>query len=73
MIKAALGEILDKEVSPEYRYRRHRSVLQTRPDLISGVELIMNGYKLAWNVADYLASLEKAVGEAFKSLSPVRF
>ena len=23
----------------------------------------MNGYKLAWNVADYLASLEKAVGE----------
>jgi len=61
MIKAALGDILDKEVSPGIQEVQIR--FATRPDLISGVELIMNGYKLAWNVADYLASLEKAVGE----------
>jgi F-type H+-transporting ATPase subunit b len=62
MIRAALGEILDKEVSHEIRIR-----FATRPDLISGVELIMNGYKLAWNVADYLASLENAIGEVLKT------
>jgi F-type H+-transporting ATPase subunit b len=61
MIKAALGDILDKEVSLGVQGVQIR--FATRPDLISGVELIMNGYKLAWNVADYLASLEKAVGE----------
>lgn len=61
MIKAALGEILDKEVSPRVPEVKLR--FASRPDLISGVELIMNGYKLAWNVADYLASLEKAVEE----------
>lgn len=62
MIRVALGEILDKEVSHEIRIR-----FATRPDLISGVELIMNGYKLAWNVADYLASLENAIGEVLKT------
>ncbi|HTJ55675.1 MAG TPA: F0F1 ATP synthase subunit B, partial [Nitrosospira sp.] len=49
MIKAALGDILDKEVSPGIQEVQIR--FATRPDLISGVELIMNGYKLAWNVA----------------------
>jgi F-type H+-transporting ATPase subunit b len=64
MIKAALGDILDKEVSLGVQGVQGVQIrFATRPDLISGVELIMNGYKLAWNVADYLASLEKAVGE----------
>ena len=64
MIKAALGDILDKEVSPGAQGVQGVQIrFETKPDLISGVELIMNGYKLAWNVADYLASLEKAVGE----------
>jgi F-type H+-transporting ATPase subunit b len=31
------------------------------PDLIIGMELIANGHKLAWNTADYLASLEQSV------------
>jgi F-type H+-transporting ATPase subunit b len=33
------------------------------PDLISGIELTANGQKVAWSIADYLASLEKSVGE----------
>jgi len=36
---------------------------QTAPDLVSGVELTTNGHKVAWSIADYLASLEKSVGE----------
>jgi F-type H+-transporting ATPase subunit b len=36
---------------------------ETAPDLVSGIELTTNGYKVAWSIADYLASLEKGVGE----------
>lgn len=33
---------------------------ETRPDLISGIELSVNGRKIAWSIADYLASLSHA-------------
>ncbi len=37
------------------------------PDLVSGLELIMQGQKIAWNIADYLASLDKSIGELLKA------
>lgn len=37
------------------------------PDLVSGIELTVNGQKVAWSIADYLASLEKGVGELLKA------
>lgn len=42
---------------------------ETAPDLISGIELVANGHKLAWSIADYLASLEKSVGELLQETS----
>jgi F-type H+-transporting ATPase subunit b len=39
---------------------------ETAPDLICGIELTTNGQKVAWSIADYLASLEKGVGELLK-------
>lgn len=36
------------------------------PDLISGIELVMQGYKLAWNIVDYLGTLDKSVNELLK-------
>ena len=39
----------------------------TTPDLISGIELTTNGQKVAWSIADYLASLEKGVAELLKA------
>lgn len=36
---------------------------ETAPDLIGGIELVANGQKVAWSISDYLASLEKGVGE----------
>jgi F-type H+-transporting ATPase subunit b len=36
---------------------------ETAPDLVSGIELSANGQKVAWSIADYLASMEKGVGE----------
>ena len=34
---------------------------ETRPDLISGIELAANGQKIAWSIADYLTSLNSSV------------
>ena len=43
------------------------------PDLVSGIELIIQGQKIAWSIADYLASLEKGVNELLKAqLKPER-
>jgi F-type H+-transporting ATPase subunit b len=42
---------------------------ETAPDLIGGIELIANGQKLAWSIADYLASLEERVGDVLKQQS----
>lgn len=40
---------------------------ETAPELVSGVEVTMNGQKLAWSIADYLLSLEAAVDELLRS------
>jgi F-type H+-transporting ATPase subunit b len=36
---------------------------ETVPELVSGIELIANGQKVAWSIAEYLAALEKSAGE----------
>ncbi|MDR3391698.1 MAG: F0F1 ATP synthase subunit B [Sulfuriferula sp.] len=40
------------------------------PDIVSGIELVTSGQKLAWSIADYLGTLEKGVGELL-SAQPV--
>jgi F-type H+-transporting ATPase subunit b len=39
---------------------------ETVPDLVSGIELNMQGQKIAWSIGDYLASLEKDAIELFR-------
>ena len=41
----------------------------TAPDLISGIELTVNGQKVAWSIEAYLTSLEKGVDELLKEQS----
>jgi len=36
---------------------------QTTPALISGIELTIDGYKVAWSIGDYISSLEKHITE----------
>ncbi|MEO6490487.1 MAG: F0F1 ATP synthase subunit delta, partial [Ferruginibacter sp.] len=36
------------------------------PDLISGIELTTNGYKLAWSFAEYLNALQHNIASATK-------
>lgn len=59
--RAAIQNALNETFSAEIHVR-----FETAPDLISGIEFSTNGQKLAWSIADYLASLEKGVGELLK-------
>jgi F-type H+-transporting ATPase subunit b len=56
-IQSALGEIFQTEIRLQYK---------TVPELIGGIEFVANGHKISWNIADYIASLEKGVGELIK-------
>ena len=59
--RAAIQNALNETFSAEIRVR-----FETSPDLVSGIELTTNGQKVAWSIADYLASLEKGLGELLK-------
>lgn len=56
--RAAIQNALNETFSADVHLR-----FETSPDLVSGIELSSNGEKLAWSISDYLASMEKAVGE----------
>src|SRR5450631_956457 len=59
--RAAIQNALNETFSAEIHLR-----YETAPDLVSGIELTTNGQKVAWSIADYLASLERDVGELLK-------
>ena len=59
--RAAIQNALNETFSAEIHVR-----FETAPDLVSGIELTTNGQKVAWSIGDYLASLEKGVGELLK-------
>jgi len=56
-INAALKEICTTDI---------QLLFETAPEVISGIELTANGQKVAWSIADYLASLEKDVGDLLR-------
>ena len=59
--RAVIQNALNETFSADVRVR-----FETAPDLVSGIELATNGQKVGWSIADYLASLEKGVGELLK-------
>jgi F-type H+-transporting ATPase subunit b len=59
--RAAIQNALNETFSAELPVR-----FETAPDLVSGIELSTNGQKVAWSIAEYLASLEKGVDELLK-------
>ncbi|HEU0234569.1 MAG TPA: F0F1 ATP synthase subunit B [Gallionella sp.] len=58
LIEGAVKETLAAETQVRF---------EVVPDLVSGIELTMQGQKIAWSIADYLASLEKGVNELLKA------
>ena len=43
-------------ISPEIKF-------ETTPHLVSGIELITNGYKISWTIEDYLIAMETHIAE----------
>lgn len=62
--RAAIKRALDETFSDDIRIQ-----FDTTPDLVGGIELTSNGWQLAWNIADYLASLEQSVDDLVKEQS----
>jgi F-type H+-transporting ATPase subunit b len=60
--REAIQNALNETFSAAIRIR-----FETAPELVSGIELTANGEKVAWSIADYLATLEKGVGELLKA------
>ncbi len=53
-IQNAVNETFSADVALQF---------ETAPELVCGVELSANGQKVAWSIADYLDSMQKAVDE----------
>ena len=56
-IKNSFDNLLGTETRFEFK---------VTPEIISGIELTANGYKLAWSVSEHLNSLEKSIAETIK-------
>jgi F-type H+-transporting ATPase subunit b len=59
--RAAIQNALNETFSAEIRL-----AFESAPDLVGGIELTAGGQKVAWSISDYLASLERDVGELLK-------
>lgn len=62
--RAAIRHALNETFAADIHVR-----FETAPEVISGIELTASGRKIAWSIADYLASLERRVGELLKESS----
>lgn len=56
-IKNAVDDILGSSTSFEFK---------TAPEIISGIELTSNGYKLSWSISEYLNSLQKSISQTLE-------
>jgi F-type H+-transporting ATPase subunit b len=56
--KSAIETAVKETFAPDAQVQ-----FETAPELVSGIELSTNGHKVAWSIADYLATLEKSAGE----------
>ena len=45
-------------------------VFETAPDLLGGIELVVGGRKLAWNVAEYMGALEQFLDRVTPAVQP---
>ncbi len=64
--RSAIQDALNESFAAAPATPRHAGIpvrFETDPDLVCGIEITANGQKMAWSIADYLASLEISVSE----------
>lgn len=59
-LEAALREALARDVPLHY---------SCNPELVSGIELLGDGYKIGWNINDYLDAMEEALAQHLRQLT----
>jgi F-type H+-transporting ATPase subunit b len=59
-----IRQVLNESFATEVNVR-----FETMPELVSGIEFLMNGRKAAWSISDYLASMEQSVGGLLQTKS----
>ncbi len=59
--RAAIQKALNEALSADTHVR-----FETAPNLVSGIEFVAGGQKVAWSIADYLGALEKGVNDLLK-------
>jgi len=57
-IQSSVNEILGEKTQFKFK---------TAPEIISGIELSSNGYKLAWSISEYLKSLQNTILETLNN------
>jgi F-type H+-transporting ATPase subunit b len=62
-IQTAINETFSADVALRF---------ETAPDLVAGIELSVNGQKVAWSISGYLASLQQGVDELLEPPSQAR-
>jgi F-type H+-transporting ATPase subunit b len=63
--RAAIQNALNESFSADVHVR-----FEATPELVCGIEFSTNGQKIAWSIADYLASLEGSVADLLRENSP---
>jgi F-type H+-transporting ATPase subunit b len=63
--RATIQKALDETFTVDIHVR-----FETAPNLVSGIEFVAGGQKVAWSIADYLGALEKGVNELLKKAAP---
>ncbi len=63
-LSPAQKERIEKAVSGVLGAKKASFEFSTVPELISGIELTASGYKISWNLSEYLRELEKHYQEA---------
>jgi len=59
--QAEIQKVIDKILESKGKYE-----FKVNPEVISGIEITANGYKLAWSISEYINSLEKSISEKIK-------
>ena len=57
----AIQQTINDAFSPEVRV-----TFETSTNLIGGIELVTNGYKISWTIEEYLVSLEESLSKLLK-------
>jgi F-type H+-transporting ATPase subunit b len=63
--RSAIGTALNQSFAAQVAVR-----FEVAPSLVSGIELVAGGRKLAWSIGDYLASLEAGVADLVNGDKP---